>query len=190
MDLALLDTDIVSEVIKQRSSLVGLKSRAYIAQHAALAFSTMSFYEIVRGARLIQATTLLKRFEIVSHGSLVIPIDNAILDRAADLWVAARRGGHADADLIIAATALENGRVLVTGNTPHFAWIPGLQLKYSTFLSGDFGNVRPTLPPPVPDRRRHWGCGAYNGPAQFSRRCHRAHSPQWPAEVQVQPGGL
>ena len=36
---------------------------------------------------------------------------------------------NADADLIIAATAMEHGRVLVTGNTPHFAWISGLRLE-------------------------------------------------------------
>jgi predicted nucleic acid-binding protein len=33
-----------------------------------------------------------------------------------------------DADLIIAATAMEHRRVLVSGNTDHFAWIPGLVL--------------------------------------------------------------
>jgi predicted nucleic acid-binding protein len=46
------------------------------------------------------------------------------------IWVDARRGGYPrnDADLIIAATAMESGRVLVTGNAPHFAWIPGLSL--------------------------------------------------------------
>jgi predicted nucleic acid-binding protein len=50
--------------------------------------------------------------------------------RAADLWADGRNSGHPrdDADLIIAATALEAGRVLVTGNTQHFAWIPGLRL--------------------------------------------------------------
>jgi tRNA(fMet)-specific endonuclease VapC len=55
-------------------------------------------------------------------------VTDAIFDRAADLWVIARQGGypHGDADLIIAATALEHARALVTGNTPHFAWIPGL----------------------------------------------------------------
>ena len=35
----------------------------------------------------------------------------------------------ADADLLIAATALEHGMTLVTGNTKHFARIPGLQLE-------------------------------------------------------------
>jgi tRNA(fMet)-specific endonuclease VapC len=57
-------------------------------------------------------------------------ITEAILDRACDLWVVARQGRHphGDADLIIAATVLENNRTLVTGNVRHFAWVPGLKL--------------------------------------------------------------
>jgi tRNA(fMet)-specific endonuclease VapC len=53
-----------------------------------------------------------------------------VLERAEDLWVIGENGGHphSDADLIIAATALEHERELVTGNTAHFAWIPGLIL--------------------------------------------------------------
>jgi predicted nucleic acid-binding protein len=33
-----------------------------------------------------------------------------------------------DADVMIAATALYHGRTLVTGNTVHFAWVPGLKI--------------------------------------------------------------
>jgi predicted nucleic acid-binding protein len=39
-----------------------------------------------------------------------------------------RGHAHRDADLIIAATAIEHGRTLVTGNTSHFQWVPGLQI--------------------------------------------------------------
>jgi len=54
-----------------------------------------------------------------------------VVDRAADLWVVAHHGGlpATDADLLIAATALEHGRALVTGNTTHFSWIPGLTVE-------------------------------------------------------------
>ncbi len=65
------------------------------------------------------------------NSSDVIPIDLPILMRAADLCAEGKRGGHPsdDADLIIAAMALETGGVLVTGNTAHFAWISGLTLE-------------------------------------------------------------
>ena len=131
MDAALLDTDMVSEVIKLRNAAVQQKALTYTQLHGQLAFSAMTRYEIVRGYRDQNATTQLARFAVFCQHSLIFPITDAIFDRAADLWVIGRRGGHPrdDADLIIAATALEHGRVLVTGNTPHFAWIAGLRLE-------------------------------------------------------------
>ena len=61
----------------------------------------------------------------------VFPVSLPVLMRAADLWAEGRNGGHPhnDADLIIAATALETQRVLVTGNTSHYSWISGLRLQ-------------------------------------------------------------
>ncbi len=43
----------------------------------------------------------------------------------------AYEGGHPrnDADLMVAATALEQGRAVVTGNIGHFDWIPGLTIE-------------------------------------------------------------
>jgi tRNA(fMet)-specific endonuclease VapC len=44
--------------------------------------------------------------------------------------LAGRQGQpRSDADLFIAATALEHGRRLATGNTGHFAWITGLGVE-------------------------------------------------------------
>lgn len=131
MELALLDTDMLSEVIKLRNVSVTQKALAYTRQHPHLAFSSMTRYEILRGYRDANATTQLARFTIFCQHSLILAVTDAIFDRAADLWVTARRGGHpnGDADLIIAATALEHGRVLVTGNVLHFNWIPGLRIE-------------------------------------------------------------
>ena len=130
MDLALLDTDIVSEIIKLRHPTVRQHALAYTRQHGALAFSAMTRYEVVRGYRDQGATTQLARFATFCQHATIFAVTDAVFDRAADLWVIGQKGGHphGDADLIIAATALEHGRVLVTGNTPHFAWIPGLRL--------------------------------------------------------------
>ena len=84
----------------------------------------------MRGYRRHGAANQEARFEVFCRHSLILPITNAILDRAADLWAHAHRQGVArnDADLIIAATALEHGRTLVTGNIAHYDWIDVLTI--------------------------------------------------------------
>ena len=131
MDLALLDTDTLNEVLKQKNAEVIQHAADYLRQHGQFAISSMSRYEVLRGLREKQALAQLAKFTAFCQNTLMLPITDAILDRTADLWVTARRGGHPgkDADLIIAATALEHSRTLVTGNTVHFAWIPGLRIE-------------------------------------------------------------
>jgi tRNA(fMet)-specific endonuclease VapC len=125
---ALLDTDTVSEILKRKHAAVRKKASAYLRQHRQLAFSAITWYEVIRGLRRQRATAQLQRFATFCQHSLIF---DDILDRTADLWVTAYRGGHPrnDADLLIAATALEHGQVLVTGNVVHFAWIPGLTVE-------------------------------------------------------------
>jgi predicted nucleic acid-binding protein len=130
MDLALLDTDTLSELLKQRNSTVAQHAAAYLQTHGQFAFSAFTRFEILRGYKESKATRQLPRFAAFCARSLILPVTDAIFDRAADLWVIARQGGHphGDADLLIAATALEHARKLVTGNTAHFTWIPGLSV--------------------------------------------------------------
>lgn len=131
MDAILLDTDILSEVLKQRNAVVAAKAAAYLTQHGRFAISGMTRYEVRRGYLVKSAHKALARFERFCTNSLLLAVTDAVLDRAADLWVVAQHGGHpcGDADLIIAATAVESQRVLVTGNAPHFDWIPGLKVE-------------------------------------------------------------
>ena len=131
MTLALLDTDTLSELLKQRNPQVTGKAAEYLRLHGEFALSVFTRFEVARGYKEKGATTLLTRFREFCRHSRIIPVTDAIFDRAEDLWALARRGGlpQSDADLIIAATALETGRTLVTGNTSHFSWIPGLVLE-------------------------------------------------------------
>ncbi len=130
MDEALLDTDILSEVLKAKNKQVLIVAQRYLDEHQHFAFSAMTVYEIIRGLRASQATRGLNTFLKLVGNSPVAPVSLPVLYRAADLWADAGKGGYPrnDADLIIAATAIESGRVLVTGNGPHFSWIPGLSL--------------------------------------------------------------
>ena len=128
MELALLDTDMLSEGLKRKSRRVVRKAAAYLGVHEQFAISSISRYEAQRGLKVRGADKQLTRFNVFCAHSLVLPITDMILDRAADLWVVARLPAR-DADLIVAATALEHGRSLVTGNDAHFSWIPGLRLE-------------------------------------------------------------
>ncbi len=131
MPLSLLDTDIASEVLRQKDPTVRQKANAYLRLYREFAFSAFTRYEILRGLKEKKAARQLQRFMAFCRRSLVFAISDDILNRTADLWATAYRAGHPrnDADLIIAATALEHGRALVTGNTTHFSWIPGLVVE-------------------------------------------------------------
>jgi tRNA(fMet)-specific endonuclease VapC len=130
MDETILDTDLLSEVLKAKDHRVLATAQQYLAEHQRLAFSEMTLYEIVRGMHAKRAVRQLSRFLKTVDTSVVFPISRPVLLRAADLWSEGQRGGHPkdDADLIIAATALETQRVLASGNTAHFSWISGLRL--------------------------------------------------------------
>jgi tRNA(fMet)-specific endonuclease VapC len=130
MDAALLDTDILSEVLKRKDRRVLANARQYLAEHQRFAFSAITAYEVIRGLRSKRATRQLAGFLKTMDSSDVFAVTTPILLRASELWAGAIAGGHPhdDADLFIAATALEHGRVLVTGNSAHFSWIAGIRL--------------------------------------------------------------
>lgn len=130
MESAILDTDILSEVLKNKNLAVRERARQYLAEHHRLAFSSLTVYEIIRGLRAANADRQLHQFLALAATSDVLQIDMSVLLRAADLWVDATKGGFSrnDADLIIVATALTADRILVTGNTQHFSWIAGLRM--------------------------------------------------------------
>jgi tRNA(fMet)-specific endonuclease VapC len=131
MDPAILDTDIVSEVVKQVDPNVRHQARQYLRSHGRFTISAVTRFEVIRGYKALGATQRLASFLAFCAQSSILPVTNAEFDRAADLWVLARSGGHpcSDADLLIAATAIEHSLRLITGNTGHFAWIPGLTLE-------------------------------------------------------------
>ncbi len=130
MDESILDTDILSEVLKKKDQHVLAVADQYLREYGRFGFSAMTLYEIVRGMRAGGASRQLNSFLALAETSDVFPISIKVLLRASELWADGRLGGHPhdDADLIIAATALEAGRVLVTGNTSHYDWIDNLRL--------------------------------------------------------------
>jgi len=94
MPASLLDTDTLSEVLKQMNPTVIAHATAYLAQHNQFAISSITRYEVVRGLKAKKAVRQLQQFETFCRYSLILPVTDAILDRTADLWVAATAAGH------------------------------------------------------------------------------------------------
>lgn len=133
MDRSLLDTCTISDVIRPPAKRLPSVTRylgQYLRQHGRLCFSEMSCYEILRGLRKKGAATQEQQFVEFCRRAELYTVDYAVLDRAAALWADGQRSGIAvdDVDLVIAATALSHGLLLVTSNTRHFGWIKGLRL--------------------------------------------------------------
>lgn len=76
----LLDTDILSEVLKQNDQRVLTKARQYLAQHQRLAFSAIAAYEIIRGLKASRATQQLSRFLKTLSSSDVYSVYDACAD--------------------------------------------------------------------------------------------------------------
>jgi predicted nucleic acid-binding protein len=130
MELVLLDTDILSELMKQQDPVVKLRAEAYFQKQSQVAISTLSCYQVLRWLREPPKTERLKQFNQLLTEQIVWDVNLAIIDRAADLWIEGRAKGlpRGDLDLIIASTALVHDLTLVTGNVKHFQWIEGLKL--------------------------------------------------------------
>ncbi len=124
----LLDSDTLIDVLRQRNPCVTARATSYLNSQGQFTFSSLTRYEVLRGLILRNAQTQLASFDTFCHNSQILPLTQIVLDRAARLWAEGWQLGKSvrDADLIIAATALEAGLDLATSNTMHFAWINGL----------------------------------------------------------------
>lgn len=102
--------------------------RTYLAEHERLAFSIITRYELLRGLKAKRARAQEGAFTLLCQASLILPLTDQVVERAATLYGELHRQGALlpDADLLIAATALEAQRTLVTNNLAHFQRIPHL----------------------------------------------------------------
>jgi tRNA(fMet)-specific endonuclease VapC len=123
MDKALLDTDILSEVLKGRHPQVVARAEAYLAHHAVLTISVVSVMEVVSGLKRMERWEQLEQFLQVLGELEVLPLEreSAVLAGRidGDLGRVGQRIGRADP--IVAAQAIVQGLVLVRGNVRHYA---------------------------------------------------------------------
>ena len=97
------------------------------------AISVITVSELLHGVRRATGATRTKRHAFVEHllGELrALAITDPVARVHAEIWadLTARGEPIGSHDLWIAATAIAHGLQLATGNTRHFARVPGLQL--------------------------------------------------------------
>lgn len=99
-------------------------------QHQIFTFSAITRFELLRGMKVRKATAQLKYFNLFCGQNEVIELNDRIIIRAADIYADLHKRGLLimDADILIAATALENNLPVVTNNESHFNRITGLQI--------------------------------------------------------------
>lgn len=134
MDLSLLDTDVVSEILRGRNEKVTVQASKYRRQFGQLTISTLSVLEIVAGLARQNREEGIAKFLRFALTEQVISLDTESAEIAGRIHGALQSQGLSIGvvDPMIAAIAIRNGLVLATGNTAHYARVQqlgfGLQL--------------------------------------------------------------
>jgi len=120
----LVDTDVLIWHLR------GLpKATQRLDQLSSLTIAAITYLELLQGMRN-QAEMIAVQKSLERRHTVRLPITPAITERAVDLMQRlALSHGLQLGDALIAATALEHGLPVLTGNTKHFSPINGLSVE-------------------------------------------------------------
>ncbi len=128
VEKSLLDTDILSEIIKRANPQIVAKAHIYINQFERYTISVITVMEIVEGWRKRKQEERLEQFLniLTSQEILSLELTESVLAGKiyADLELTGKRIGYPDC--MIAAIAISHNLTLVTGNLSHYQRIQGL----------------------------------------------------------------
>lgn len=134
---ALLDTDMLSEVLKSKDHHVLARANAYRAQHGRFTISTITIMEVVKGLSRKGREDAIQRFLAVVKASEVVTLDQVSGELAGRIYADLERAGRpiGVADILIAAIAVHLGLPLVTGNASDYEHIvlAGYPLRIETW---------------------------------------------------------
>ena len=125
----LVDSDTLSFYFKKYPKVVN-KAQKYLRQNHVFTFSIITRFEILRGMKVKNAAKQIQAFNLFCSQNEIIGLDDKIIIKAADIYADLYKQGQlvGDADILIAATAIENNLAVVTNNESHFNRISGLQI--------------------------------------------------------------
>jgi tRNA(fMet)-specific endonuclease VapC len=135
LNRSLLDTDILSEIIKGSDQTVASNATTYRRAYGHYTLSAVSVMEIVRGFQRKQSFRRLQAFLASLASQEVISFDQADGKLAGEIAGDLERTGQTigSVDPMIAAIAIGHGLELVSGNTDHFERVR--QLGYPLTLA-------------------------------------------------------
>ncbi len=119
----LIDSDVLIDLLDRGKDL---PAGVDILQSS---ISVITYFEVLYGAEKREKAKLLEAF-LTDFGVKVIELSRSTIDLAVDARIALEsKGQKLDVmDLLIAATAVNEGLVLVTNNKRHFNRVSGLKL--------------------------------------------------------------
>jgi tRNA(fMet)-specific endonuclease VapC len=119
---ALVDTDILSEVMKGRNEVVRSRATEYLSTYGSFSISSVTILEVVKGFQKARREPELQRFLSSLSSVRVFPFAQPEAVLAGKIYGDLERLGKpiGRADPMIAATAIIHGLVLVTGNEEHY----------------------------------------------------------------------
>jgi len=128
VEKSLLDTDMLSEIIKAVNTDILIKANRYLTQFGKYTISVITIMEIVEGWQKRKQQQKLEKFlDIIGKQEILsLEFTGAIMAGKiyADLENIGKRIGYPDC--MIAAIAIENNLTLVTGNIVHYQRIQAL----------------------------------------------------------------
>lgn len=116
----LLDTNIVSYILKRRNTSVENKLREARRLGQNIFISSITYYEVKRGLLYAGATSQLAEFRLFSQRYQILFLDDIeIFEKACEIHADLKRKGTPiqDADVLIAATAIIRGLILVSNDS-------------------------------------------------------------------------
>ncbi len=124
-DKTLLDTDILSELMRDVNVAVRSKARAYLSEHGRLTLSVITVLEIVKGLHKARRDEEVERFLDALSSAEVLTLGTTEATLAGRIYADLERIGRpiGRADPIVAAIAITHGLTLATGNVSHYDFV-------------------------------------------------------------------
>lgn len=99
MNTAVLDTDVLSAIMRQDADAVS-NAKRYLAAHPKLTISVITRYEILRGLMAKNATTQIAKLDKLCDNMDVLQLTDPIVVRAASVYGQLRQMGKPTATQI------------------------------------------------------------------------------------------